>query len=74
MQPVGLYMFVDSSIDPTQHRAAIETPKFKMVIQGVRNIEEGSLLKKEFYLSNYKVPLASPEPKASQTRSMIEPR
>ncbi len=40
MKPKALYMFVDPSVDLTKHRAEIETPKFKMMIQGVRSIEE----------------------------------
>ena len=42
MKPVGLYMFVDSSVDSAVHKAEIETPKFTMLIQGVTSIEEGA--------------------------------
>ena len=40
MKPAGLYIFVDPSIDATKHRAEIETPKFKMIFQGVSSIED----------------------------------
>jgi len=48
MKPKALYMFVDPSVDLTKHRAEIETPKFKMMIQGVRSIEEGASMAKQF--------------------------
>ena len=48
MKPVGLYMFVEPSVDPAQHRAEIETPKLKMMFQGVRSIEEGASMAKQF--------------------------
>lgn len=48
MKPKALYMFVDPSVDPTKHRAEIETPKSKTVIQGVRSIEEGASMAKQF--------------------------
>jgi len=47
MKPVGLYMFVDPSADPAQHRAEIETPKIKMLVQGVRSIDEGAAMAKQ---------------------------
>lgn len=47
MKLKALYMFVDPSVDPTKHRAEIETPKFKMVIQGVKSIEEGASMAKQ---------------------------
>ncbi len=47
MKPIGIYMFVDESVDPTKHRAEIETKKFKLVIQGVRSVEEGAAIAKK---------------------------
>ena len=44
MKPVGLYMFVDPDVDSARHKAEIDTPNFKMLIQGVRSIEEGASL------------------------------
>jgi len=41
-------MFVGSSVDPAVHKAEIETPKFKMLIQGVGSIEEGASMAKQF--------------------------
>ena len=47
MKPTGLYMFVDPSVDHTVHKAVIETPKIKMLIQGVGSVEEGTSLVKK---------------------------
>ena len=48
MKPLGLYMFIDPSVDPARHKAEIETPKIKMLIQGVGSIEEGASMAEKF--------------------------
>ncbi|HHY95293.1 MAG TPA: hypothetical protein GX513_09825 [Firmicutes bacterium] len=43
-----LYMFVDSTADPTKHAAVIETADAIMRIVGVSNFEEGARVAREF--------------------------
>lgn len=48
MKPSYLYIFVDAKVDVEKHKAEIDTPSFKVLIQGVASVEEGASMAKKY--------------------------